>query len=68
MTAAPRAARAPTLFIAGGKSPYIQPHHRGEIERLFPSATIEVIAGAGHWVHAEATEAFAAVVNRFLAS
>ena len=57
----------PTLFIAGGKSPYIQPHHRGEIVRLFPSATIEVIAGAGHWVHAEATEAFAAVVNRFLA-
>jgi esterase len=58
----------PTLFIAGGLSPYLQPHHRPAIERLFPAATIEVIAGAGHWVHAEASGAFLAVVQRFLAS
>jgi len=61
-----RAFTKPTLFIAGGRSPYVQPHHRPEIERLFPAATIEVIEGAGHWVHAEATDAFLAAVNRFL--
>jgi len=56
----------PALFIAGGLSPYVQPHHRPEIERLFPAATIEVIPEAGHWVHAEAREAFLAAVERFL--
>jgi esterase len=56
----------PTLFIAGGLSPYVQPHHRPEIERLFPTARIEVIQEAGHWVHADATEAFLAAVQRFL--
>jgi esterase len=56
----------PALFLAGGLSPYVQPHHRPAIERLFPAATIEVIPGAGHWVHAEAGDAFLAAVNRFL--
>ena len=62
-----RAFTKPTLFIAGGLSPYVQPHHRSEIERLFPAARIQVIEGAGHWVHAEAPEAFVAAVNGFLA-
>jgi len=57
----------PTLFLAGEKSPFIRPHHHGEIERLFPAAAIEIIAGAGHWVHADAPEVFLAAANRFLA-
>lgn len=56
----------PTLFLAGGRSPYIQPHHHAEIKRLFPNAVIEVIEGAGHWVHADASEAFVGAVSRFL--
>lgn len=56
----------PTLFIAGGRSAYLQPAHYPEIMRLFPSATIDVIEGAGHWVHADAAEAFVASVRRFL--
>jgi len=56
----------PTLFIAGGRSAYVQPAHYTEIRRLFPSATIDVIEGAGHWVHADAAEAFVASVRRFL--
>jgi pimeloyl-ACP methyl ester carboxylesterase len=56
----------PTLFIAGGKSAYLQPQHHAEIMRLFPAATIDVIEQAGHWVHADAPEAFIASVNAFL--
>lgn len=55
----------PTLFLVGGRSPYVQPEHRPEIERLFPAATIEVIEGAGHWVHADAADAFVAAIDRF---
>lgn len=57
----------PTLFIAGGRSEYLRPEHRDTIERLFPAATIETIANAGHWVHAEAPGPFLDAVNRFLA-
>jgi esterase len=56
----------PTLFLAGGRSNYLQPEHRPAIERLFPAAIIETIPDAGHWVHADAPEAFVAAVNRFL--
>jgi pimeloyl-ACP methyl ester carboxylesterase len=56
----------PTLFIAGGKSAYLQPHHHDLITRLFPAATIEVIEAAGHWVHADAAEMFVTTVSRFL--
>ncbi len=56
----------PALFLTGGRSPYVQPEHRPEIERLFPAATFEVIADAGHWVHADAADAFVAACERFL--
>ncbi|MEI6238848.1 MAG: alpha/beta fold hydrolase [Planctomycetia bacterium] len=57
----------PTLFVVGERSDYVRPEHHAEIGRLFPAATIEVVAGAGHWVHAEAPEAFLGVVSGFLA-
>jgi esterase len=56
----------PTLFIAGGRSPYIQAEHRPLIARLFPAARHAVIEGAGHWVHAERPAAFLEQVRRFL--
>jgi esterase len=56
----------PTLFLGGGRSDYLRPEHRGEIARLFPAATIEMIPEAGHWVHADAPAAFVAAVHRFL--
>jgi pimeloyl-ACP methyl ester carboxylesterase len=41
----------PTLFIAGGKSPYYQPFldQAGAIEQLFPRSELKVVQGAGHW-------------------
>lgn len=55
----------PTLFIAGGRADYIRPEHGADIRRLFPRAAIETIENAGHWVHADAPEAFLAAVTRF---
>jgi pimeloyl-ACP methyl ester carboxylesterase len=60
--------RKPTLFLTGGRSDYVQPHHHAGIRRLFPAAEIAVIPEAGHWVHADAPEAFVDVVVRFLGS
>jgi esterase len=54
------------VFLAGGRSDYVRPEHHAEIHRLFPAATIEVIERAGHWVHADAADAFVAAVSRFL--
>jgi pimeloyl-ACP methyl ester carboxylesterase len=43
----------PTLFIAGGNSDYIGVGDLSLIHEHFPNAQVEVIDGAGHWVHAE---------------
>ncbi len=44
----------PTLFLRGGNSDYIPLQDEELILRLFPYAKIATIAGAGHWVHADA--------------
>ena len=56
----------PTLFVASAKSGYVRPEDEPVIHRLFPKAETVFIQGAGHWVHAEAPDAFLAVVQRFL--
>jgi esterase len=55
-----------TLFIAGARSHYIGAEHRPVIERLFPKARHSVIAGAGHWVHAERPAEFLDELRGFL--
>ena len=57
----------PTLFLGGGLSDYITADHRDVIRRLFPRASVETIAAAGHWVHAEAPEPFLEALQAFLA-
>lgn len=56
----------PTLFIAGGQSGYITADDQEKIYEHFPNAELQTIEGAGHWVQAEAREAFAACVVDFL--
>jgi esterase len=56
----------PTLFIAGGNSAYIRATRRPEIERLFPAARIEVVPGAGHWVHVDAPDTVTRLVSGFM--
>lgn len=56
----------PVLFVRGGESDYINEEHRKPIQRLFPSYRLEVIEGAGHWLHAEKPEPFNRLVAGFL--
>ena len=42
-----------SLFLKGGKSPYIDEKSTGEIDKLFPNYRLIEIPGAGHWIHAE---------------
>ncbi|USE35116.1 alpha/beta fold hydrolase [Endozoicomonas sp. SCSIO W0465] len=54
------------LFIKGGESDYILPEHRERVLELFPSASVRVIPGAGHWVHAQKPELVTRTLLRFL--
>jgi esterase len=56
----------PTLFIRGECSNYIRDQDLPAIEKLFPQVEHCKIADAGHWVHAEAPEAFLRTVREFL--
>jgi len=56
----------PTLFVAGGNSPYIRDSHKAAIARLFPKAEYASIPGAGHWVHADRPKLFHETVSAFL--
>jgi pimeloyl-ACP methyl ester carboxylesterase len=42
-----------TLFLTGGKSHYVLPKDVDAIKQLVPQVTFDVMAGAGHWLHAE---------------
>jgi esterase len=46
-----------TLFIKGALSDYITAAHYSHIMDLFPHNQLTEIAGAGHWVHADASPA-----------
>lgn len=59
--------KKPTLFLSGSESGYIAPTDKDDIFRLFPQASIEKIAQAGHWLHAEQPELFVQTLNNFLA-
>ncbi|TKI05450.1 alpha/beta fold hydrolase [Martelella alba] len=56
----------PILFIRGGQSPYLDESYGDAIRRQFPHARAYVVAGAGHWVHAEKPDAVIRAVKRFL--
>ncbi|WP_413493423.1 alpha/beta fold hydrolase [Morganella psychrotolerans] len=60
------AQNVPLLLIPGGKSSYVKPEYREAIMQQFPQATAHVIAGCGHWVHAEKPDAVLRAIGRFL--
>lgn len=57
-----RSFEKPALFIAGSQSDYLMPEHHARIRRTFPQARFESLE-AGHWLHAEAPDEFAALVR-----
>ncbi|WP_049604162.1 esterase [Yersinia aldovae] len=56
----------PILFIRGELSPYVQDSYRDDIARQFPQAKAHVVAGTGHWVHAEKPDSVLRAIHRFI--
>lgn len=56
----------PVLVLRGERSDYILPEHRPLFRALFPAARFVTLKDAGHWLHADAPEAFVAVLDGFL--
>lgn len=54
------------LAIVGGDSSYVDAEGEDALRRYLPSIRVETIAGAGHWLHAEARDEFLALVQREL--
>ncbi|MCE7066812.1 alpha/beta fold hydrolase [Dyadobacter sp. CY326] len=57
---------APTLFMRGENSNYIQDEDWEGILKIFPNAKLETVKDAGHWVQAEQPKAFVAILMQFL--
>lgn len=62
-----RTFKRPTLIVRGGKSDHVTDGDFDAMRDLFPSVECASVAGAGHWVHADAPDAFYTIVSRFLA-
>jgi pimeloyl-ACP methyl ester carboxylesterase len=58
-------AEMPTLFIRGERSDYIEDLDIPGIKNHFPLVSIQTLAGAGHWLHAEKPDQFYQMVNEF---
>lgn len=57
----------PTLFVGGKNSDYLDPERDGgTITSLFPRARIEMIADAGHWIHADQRRRLVELTTAFL--
>jgi len=58
----------PILFAAGEKSNYITNEDMELIAESYPNHCHEIIAGAGHWVHADNLDGLLSAVTNFLES
>jgi esterase len=56
----------PVTVIAGANSDYVRTRDGSDFLPMFEQVTVEVIDGAGHWVHADRPQAFADAVRRAL--
>jgi esterase len=63
----PQIVYKPTMFMRGSESPYILDEDIPAIKRIFPTAKIETIQDAGHWVQAEKPVEFVETLMKFIA-
>lgn len=56
----------PVQVIAGARSDYVASSDGEAFQPMFPQARVEVIEGAGHWVHADRPGTFIAAVRQAL--
>jgi esterase len=57
---------APTLFIKGGQSDYIQTQDHTLIQQHFPNSEIQCLEQAGHLPHVEDSQGFYRLLSKFL--
>lgn len=55
----------PVLFVKGADSDYILPQHQERIIACFPQASVKVMLGCGHWLHAQKPRLFNSIARRF---
>nr|WP_221077246.1 alpha/beta fold hydrolase [Agarivorans aestuarii] len=55
------------LFIKGENSDYIVSKYQQSVGQQFPKAELKMIAGTGHWLHAEKPAIFNRLTEQFLA-
>ena len=55
-----------TLWVGGSESGYITEEAEPVMRELFPKVRQITVKGAGHWVHSEKPEEFAAILRSFL--
>ena len=58
----------PTLFIKGGNSDYLSADDELIIKTVCATPTLKIIAGAGHWPHAEKPAQFTRICQEFLSN
>lgn len=59
----------PALFVGGTKSKYLDPERDEELVHAhFPHARIEMLDGAGHWIHSERPNDVRSLMSDFLAT
>lgn len=54
------------LFVAGENSDYVKQSDMEQIRTIFPNGQLEIIPGAGHWIHADRPQLFFQTVMGFL--
>ncbi|WP_246612325.1 alpha/beta fold hydrolase [Agarivorans albus] len=59
--------KRPCLFIKGENSDYIVSEYQQTVGQQFPKAELKMIAGTGHWLHAEKPAIFNRLTEQFLA-
>lgn len=62
----PFTSNVPALVVRGERSSYVNQNDIEDFKKRFSSCTIETIAGAAHWVHAEKPKEFFDCVVRFI--
>ncbi|MBA1146795.1 alpha/beta fold hydrolase [Ectothiorhodospiraceae bacterium WFHF3C12] len=57
----------PALFLYGGQSDYMDASGKKAARAHFPAARLACIKSAGHWLHVEAADTFAEILDTWLA-
>ena len=58
----------PALFLRGDRSDYVRAEHREVIRGFFPRARLATLRDAGHWLHVDRPDEFAAISASFAAA